>query len=261
MSQQVETLGFGSGIVFGYPNGGQQGTNVTPVEIGVIQNAKVEVTADLKALYGLYSFPIDSAVGKRMIKGSVAFAQFEGATWNNLMFGASGTTAAGATQAASYREAGMIPASSTYVVTVSNSAHFVQDGGVKYASTGKPFQAVASGPTVGQYTVSAGAYTFAAADASTAVVITYTYSISADGSTITVSNTAMGSGPIVGLYLYLPYQAPSFAQLDRGIYLPDVRFGNLSLATKLDDYTEENTSFEAYANPTTGNVVQFVLPW
>jgi hypothetical protein len=258
--QQIETLGFGSGIMFGFPSGAQTGTNITPVEIGVIQNAKVDITADIKALFGLYSFPIDTAVGKRQIKGSAAFAQYEGTAWNNLMFGSAGSVAAGAAQIASYREAGTIPIT-PFTVTVAQSAHFVQDGGVRFSATGQPLQAVASGPTTGQYTVSAGVYTFAAADTGKAVVITYTYSSTTNNQTFTITNTAMGSGPTIGLYLYLPYQSTSFASLDRGIYMPNVRIGNFSLATKLDDYTEENTSFECFANPITGVVFQSFLPW
>jgi len=260
--QQLQTLGFGSGIIWAYPSGAQTGSNVTPCEIGTLQNCKLDITADIKSLFGLWSFPVDSAIGKRNIKGSAAFAQYEGTTWNNLLWGSAGSTAVGAAQITSYREAWSIPAVSTYIVTVTNSATFVQDGGVLYTATGKQFEAILTGtPTIGQYKVSAGVYTFAAADASTAVVITYSYSSTTDGQTFTVTNTAMGSGPIVGLQLLLPYESPSFASLDRGIFLPNVRIGNLSLASKLDDYTEENTTFEAFANLTTGVVMQSYLPW
>ena len=263
MTTQVETLGFGAGILFGFPAGGQTGTNITPVEIGTVQNAKVDITADLKELFGLYSFAIDSAVGKRSVKGSAAFAQFEGLTWNSLLFGTGGSSAAGCAQAASYREAHTIPSSGPYTITITppSSGTFVQDGGVRFASNNQPLVAVASGVAAGEYTISSGVYTFAAADEGRSVIITYTYDLTTDGQTITFGNMAMGTGPIVSLYLYMPYQAPSFAQLDRGLYFPNVRFGSLSLATKLDDYTEENTSFMAYANPTTNTVVQAFLPW
>ena len=341
-AEQLQTLGFGSGILFGFPNGGQTGQNLTPVQIGTLQNCKVDIKAELKALFGLYSFPVDSAVGKRTINGSASFAQFEGTAWNSLMFGSSGSVSTGAAQVGSYREAWTVPVS-TYTVTVTNSAHFVQDGGVLYASTGQIMNAITSGtpaqgqyivsagvyvfaaadvgasvvitytysettanapetyegnipatpyqitvphaanyvstgnvvygatgapltvtsgtPSSGQYKVAAGVYTFAAADTGLSVIINYVYSGAAANQTFTITNTAMGSGPIIGLYLYLPYESPSFAQLDRGLYFPNVRFGNLSLATKLDDYTMEDTSFEAYSNPVTGIVMQQYLPW
>ena len=51
-----------------------------------------------------------------------------------------------------------------------------------YASTGVQLTPVGSGPTVGQYSVSAGVYTFAAADASAALLISFLYTT--PGSTV-----------------------------------------------------------------------------
>ena len=119
--QQLQTLGFGSGVIWAYPNGGQTGTNLTPCQIGTMQNAKVDFSADLKSLFGLWSFPVDSAVGKRNIKGSAAFAQWEGTAWNNLMWGSAGSVTTGSAGTVSYRETGQIPATSPYTVTVTNS--------------------------------------------------------------------------------------------------------------------------------------------
>jgi hypothetical protein len=262
---QLQTLGFGTGVVLAYPSGAQTGSNVTPCEIGTVQNAKVDFSADIKELHGLWQFPVDTAVGKRSIKGTVAFAQWEGTTWNNLMWGSGGSAAAGSTGDISYREMSSIPATTPFTITVTNAATFVQDLGVIYtsgANSGKPLQAITSGtPTTGQYTVSSGVYTFAAADDGLGVAISYSYSKTTDGQTFTITNQAMGSGPIVGLYLSLPYEAPSFGQLNRTLFLPQVRFANFSLGTKLDDYTEDNTTFQAFANPVTGVVAQSYLPW
>ncbi len=61
-----------------------------------------------------------------------------------------------------------------YSVTVTNSANFCADGGVTYAN-GVALLAVTSNPTVGQYSVVAGIYTFSAADAAAGVVISYLY--------------------------------------------------------------------------------------
>lgn len=258
---QLQTLGFGSGILWGYPSGGQNGTNLTPIDIGVLQNCKLDFTAEIKSLFGLNSFPVDTAIGKRNIKGTAAFAQLEFMAWNSLMFGSAGTVTAGAAQITSYRESQTIPASTPFTVTVTNSAHFVQDGGVRYTATGQPLEVIPTGtPAAGQYLVSDGVYTFAAADEGKAVSITYSYSSTTDGQTFTISNQPMGTGPVVGLQLLFPYEAAGYGSLDRGIFLPAVRFGNLTLATKLDDYTEENTTFEAFA--TAANVVaQAYLPW
>ena len=262
MSNVLQTLGFGAGIIWAFPTAGQTGTNLTPVEIGTIQNIKLTISAAIQELYGLYSFPVDSAIGKRSIKGTAGFAQLEGTAWNNLMFGEGGSAAAGAGQITSYRESGTVPAATPYTISVTNAANFVQDGGVRYADTGEPLEAVTGTPSAaGQYSVSAGVYTFDAADTGKKMLITYSYSSATDGQTFTVTNTPMGTGPVVGLQLLFPYQAPSNGSMDRGIYLPYVRFGKLDLTTKIDNYTEENTEFSAFANPNTGTVMQLYLPW
>lgn len=262
--QQLETLGFGAGIVLATPTGGQLGTNLTPIEVGTVQGVKLTISADIKSLFGLNSFAVDSAIGKRTIKGSFDYAQISGALINNLLFGAAGSAATGSTGTVSYRELDSVPATSPYTVSVTNAAHFVQDNGVLYASganAGKPFAAVLSGPTVGQYSVSAGVYTFAAADEGVSVAISYTYSNSTDGQTFSINNSAMGTGPILSLQLPSPYQSPSLANLDRGIYLPNCRIGKFDLTTKLDDYEMFASDFEAFANPVTGIVMQSFMPW
>jgi hypothetical protein len=50
-----------------------------------------------------------------------------------------------------------------------------RDLGVTYGSNGAPFVAVSSNPAAGQYSVSAGLYTFAAGDSGAAVAISYGY--------------------------------------------------------------------------------------
>jgi hypothetical protein len=107
--QQLETLGFGAGIVLASPVGGQLGTDPTPLEVGTVQNVKLTISADIKTLFGQNQFAVDSAIGKRTIKGSVGFAQISGQTLNNLLFGAGGTVEPGAANVVSYSEAHSIP--------------------------------------------------------------------------------------------------------------------------------------------------------
>lgn len=52
---------------------------------------------------------------------------------------------------------------------------WASDAGVVYADTGAALVAVASSPTVGQYAVDAGQYTFAAADAGKSVTLAFGY--------------------------------------------------------------------------------------
>lgn len=97
----LQTLQFGSGIVFATPSGGQQPTNPTPIEVGVLQNVKVTLGADIKTLYGQFQYPVDSAIGKRSIKGSFDYALIELLTVSNLF---SSDTIISGRKAVAYRE-------------------------------------------------------------------------------------------------------------------------------------------------------------
>lgn len=70
-------------------------------------------------------------------------------------------------------EAQTVPGAAPYVLTT--LAHWsAADRGVTYAN-GAALVAVASAPTIGQYSVAGSTYTFAAADAGAAVLISYAY--------------------------------------------------------------------------------------
>ncbi len=71
-------------------------------------------------------------------------------------------------------ESDLIPGS-PYKITVQNVGIVSGDSGVTYSNTGSPLAKVASSPTRGQYSVSAGVYTFSASDSGAQVTISYTY--------------------------------------------------------------------------------------
>jgi hypothetical protein len=158
---------FGSGLLFAT----NTAANSTPVQFGTLQDVSLDVSRTLKELYGQGQFPVAIGAAQMKITGKAKFAQVNGRLYNDLFYG--GTTSVGQTLMA-YNEAGTVPASTTYIVTVVNSATWVEDQGVLYSATGLPFKKVASAPTLGQYSVAAGVYTFAAADASAPVLISYT---------------------------------------------------------------------------------------
>ncbi len=244
----VPGLQFGSGYLLFSPNttSGNEPTNPTPFQVGVIQNVKFTLGADIKTLFGQNQWPVDSAIGKRTIKGSFEFAQI-----SNFLL-SQGFTADAITTGVIQdvpAEAQTVPASSTYTITVTNSAHFVGDRGVTYQATGIALTKVTSVAAAGQYSVniSTGVYTFFSADASAAVFIAYTYSIAATGTTLTAANHAMGFGPVLGLDVWFPYENGSGGLAGIGFYFPNVRLGKIDAATKVDDYTMYTTDFEAFA--------------
>ncbi len=227
-------FGFGSGVLYATRTDiALQG----PVRFGAFQDLQLSFTGEVKELFGQNQFALDVARGKVKIEAKAKFAQISAPLFNAVFFG--GTIAAGQTLA-QYAEAGSIPAVSTYIITTSKSATWVSDLGVYDAATGNPYTKVVSAPTTGQYTAVAGVYTFAAADASKAVLIDYVYT-AIGGFTMASGNPLMGNTPRF---------SATFAQIYGGntttITMPQCVGNKLTLPTKQDDYVIEEFDFQAF---------------
>ena len=253
---QLQGLQFGSGVALAapQPTSGNPAPDPTPLGIGVLQNIKLTLGADIKSLFGINQWAVDTAIGKRTIKGSFEFAQISNLLMSQLFFG-DGTTAATVDTTTFPGEAHSVPATSTYTITVTNSALTpLVDYGVTYQTTGQPLVNVGAGSltAAGQYKVnlSTGVYTFDAADASAAAYINYSWTPASGGNTLTVASHAMGWGPLIALNLVFPYEGGGL-----GFYLPNVRLGKIDVATKLEDYAMYTTDYEGFAGP---NGVPFV---
>lgn len=241
---QLTGLQFGSGLVLASPQTtvGNPAPNPTPLQVGVIQNVKFTLGADIKTLFGQNQWPVDSAIGKRTISGSFEFAQMSNLLFSQLFTG--DAVSAGVIETA-VNESHSIPATPFQVtITPPGSGTYVADFGVTYTLTGKPLTHVATGPTTGQYSVniSTGVYTFASADTLLSVLISYTYTNTTLGTTLVASNQTMGYGPILALDLVFPYEGGGI-----GFLFPNVRLGKLDFTSKLDDYLMLSTDFQAFA--------------
>jgi hypothetical protein len=253
---QLPGLQFGSGVALAapQPGSGNPAPDPTPLGIGVLQNIKMTLGADIKSLYGIGQWAVDTAIGKRTIKGSFEFAQISNLLMSQLFFG--DASAPGTVITTTYPgEAHSVPASSTYTITVTNEALTpLVDYGVTYAATGIALVNIGAGSltAAGQYKVnlSTGVYTFDSADASAAVLINYSWTPASGGSTLTAESHPMGYGPLIALNLVFPYEGGGI-----GFYLPNVRLGKLDVATKLEDYTMYTTDYEGFAGP---NGVPFI---
>lgn len=223
---------FGAGYLFGVDSTGN------PVMFGALQDANADFSGDLKMMYGQGQYALDQARGKSKIDVKATFGFIDPVLFNSLYFG--GSIATGAVRMA-LGESGTIPASSTYVVTVVNAAAFVDNYGVVDMTTGKFMKKVASGPTAGQYTVAAGVYTFAAADASKAVKIYYTWTDTSNGYKITGGNPNMGIVPYFSVLLSNPSRQGNSTTLK----LYKCVSSKLSFPAKLDDFTYPDLSMSA----------------
>ena len=162
---------FGSGVLIGTPQGG------TPINFGLAQEISLNIATTTKALYGQSNFPVAIGSGTRKMTGKAKLARISGQALGNLFFGVSPSAGGAQTQ---FGETTSVPASSPYTYSTTFHSTFVSDQGVVYASSALPLKQVASSPTTGQYSVSAGVYTFAAGDAGAAVLISYTYTVTGE---------------------------------------------------------------------------------
>lgn len=235
---------FGSGTLWGFPVSGNTAPNPTPMKFGTLQDVSLDISGDVKQLYGQKQFPEAVARGKCKITGKAKFAAINGKMFNDLFFGQ--TMGTGMIKTA-LDEAATVPAT-PFQITVVNSATFKQDWGVRYASganAGVPLTRVSSGPVAGQYSVnsSTGVYTFASSDTGAAVVISYTFTVAASGTQLNITNQLMGFAPTIQVLLETVYNLNQFSVL-----LYSVVASKLSFTTKQEDFIIPEFDFEAFSN-------------
>lgn len=235
----MTTYAFGSGVLFGYRT---DITNGTPINFGLVQSVTIEESADVKELYGQFQRPVAIARGQMKTTGKATVASISGAAFANLFYGTSLSTGYTATQ---FAEATTVPASTPWQYTVANGANFVTDLGVTYVTNAIPLTNVASGPTVGQYAVNTttGQYTFASADAGKAVLITYTYSVTASGESFTVANQLLGTTPTFSAQFYTTFQGKQVS-----LTLKNCTSSKLSFGSKLEDFTMPEFDWSCFAD-------------
>lgn len=227
---------FGSGVLIGTPQGG------SPINLGLAQEVSINISATTKPLYGQNNFPVAVGVGTRKMTGKAKLARISGQALGNLFFGLAPTTGGSQTQ---FGESTVVPSSSPYGYTTTYHTNFVSDQGVIYASTGLPLKQVAASPSTGQYTVSAGVYTFSSGDSGAAVLISYVYTSPGSGQSITVSSAPIGPAITFSLDLFAtdPTTGKQFSML-----LYNCVADKLSMGTKLEDFVIPEFDFECFAN-------------
>ncbi|MEI8032779.1 MAG: hypothetical protein WCH05_05505 [Chlorobiaceae bacterium] len=252
MSQFV----FGAGTLWGTPLTDYSGSAISvpsPIQFGTMQSGSVDMSCDLKELYGGKQFPVAVGRGKGKITGKATFAQLNGSLINSLFFGQ--TLSAGIV--ADYFDVigAVIPATPFQITpTVPSSGTWSVDLGVRSAS-GLPMTRVASGPTTGQYSVAAGVYTFATADVGQTVFINYQYTAtSTTAQKSTVINVPMGYAPSFRADFSVAYAGKTII-----FSIPSCISTKLSFSTKLDDFAVPEFDFSGFEDPSTGNILTYSL--
>ena len=236
---------FGAGKIFATPLQDVHGnpiTNGTPVEVGVVQSTSVDISYDLKELYGRGQFAVDAARGKGSIKCKATMGRINGALLNSIFFG--GVVTEGGITAVAQTINGEVVATSVTPV-VPNSGTFVKDLGVTDAKA-IPLKRVASAPVAGQYSVdeATGVYTFATADVGKTVFISFKYSATVAGAKSgVVSNLDMGYTPEFSVDLFRDYKGKFF-----GMEFFRCVSNKLAFSSKQDDYDLPEFEFQPMAD-------------
>lgn len=248
-------INFGAGLVW-MERVDVTGSGIGPRALLALQNFQLDFDWTMKELKAQYQMPIAIARSDQKVTGKLTFAAFQARLLSDIMFG---VTPAAGQLAAAYAEAGTIPGSPTYIITVANAANYSDDLGVLDAATGIPFNRVTSPSATGQYSVNlgTGVYTFSSADAGKAVVLGYLWNNSAAGSKLAIVNQLSGVTPMFKLTHVNPISpgppGGGGQSLPFGVHFNACTASKFSLPFKMDDWTMQELDFEVMADAA-GNV-------
>ena len=234
---------FGSGLMWGTPLADATGAAIatpTPLIFGTLQDSEIDIKFELKQLHGQNQFAVAVGRGKGQITGKAKLGDIRAAFLETLVFGVAGSSGI---VGAVYDTVGVAAAASV-PVTPPSSGTWAADLGVINSATGREMKRVASAPVTGQYAVTAGTYTFAAADVGVVMYINYRYNAtSTTARKMNITNLPMGYAPSARIDFYGPYQGKS-AVLTLNNCISD----GFKLGSKNDDFTVPEMGFTAFAD-------------
>lgn len=239
---------FGAGVLCAIPLQDANGATIavpTPTPFGVLQDVTLDWEFEHKPLYGALQFPVAMGRGKGKLMGKAKAAKIYAAMLNSLFFGQTLTSGLFASYTDSTGTA--VPTTPFQITpTVPSSGTWLADEGVIAAATGLQLTRVASAPATGQYAVTAGVYTFAAADTAKVMFINYSYTATVAGSQkSTVANLLMGYAPVVQIDLTVSYAGKLLS-----VRMPNSIPSKMAWNFKNDDWTIPDFNWECFADST-----------
>jgi hypothetical protein len=220
-------------------------SNPTPYNIGLAEEISYEESFTNRLLFGQNRRAIAVGAGTIKATGKIKAARWSLSALSWILYGTAPTTGQTTTAVA---ESQTVPAVSTYTITVANAATFSADQGVVYQANFKPLTRVASGPTVGQYSVNTttGVYTFGAADASAKVYITYNYTVASNSYSLLGGPQLIG--PTVTFSLNITTTDPTNNNVGT-LQIFNAVVEKWTFGNKLEDFNMPEIDYQAYANP------------
>lgn len=240
---------FGAGVLAAVPildAFGNAIANPTPSQFGILQDVAVDFEFENKPLYGASQFPVAVGRGKGKVTGKAKEALIYASLFNNAFFGQPAAQTSGFFAVFTATTAVLIP-TTPFIITVTppSAGTWDTDLGVT-DNNGRIFTRVASAPATGQYSVAAGAYTFASADnvSALSVFINYRYTATVTGAQkVSVGNLLMGYAPQLQIDLSVSYSGKSMT-----IRMPNALPQKFSWAFKNDDWTIPEFNWDCFAD-------------
>jgi hypothetical protein len=248
---QTDTYGFGSGNIWTTQLTDYTGAAIslpTPILIGTLQDASIDFSWDAKPLHGQNMAAVAMARGKLKIDVKAKFARFDGNLIQSVVVG---QPIASGIAGAVYDTTGTLIPATPFTITPSvpgtgtwSRPLAVRDG------LNNVYTQVASAPATGQFSVTAGAYLFAAADTGKTVFIDYIYTATSTvAKTAIITNAPMGAAPTFKLDFYNAISGETLA-------LYSAMTTKFSFATKQDDWLIRDLDMMAFADAN-NNVAKF----
>jgi hypothetical protein len=245
---------FGPGIGWITPltdSGGNAIANPSPILVAGLQDISLDLSAEVKELYGTNSYAIAIGRGKQKLAVKVKNAQVHGRLWNSLFFGQ--TLAAGIYDAV-YDTTGIAIPATPFQITMTSASGSATNIQVPASGTfgyllsvrdvnNLPYARVASAPATGQFSITGSTITFAAADTGKTVYIDFNYTATSTvAQSLLIANQPMGYAPTFQFDMKIPYQGNV---MNATLY--SCMATKAGLATKLDDFTYPEFDFSAFA--------------
>lgn len=185
---------------------GNNVANPTPYPLMVLQEGSIDISGDIKELYGQNQFAVAIGRGKAKVAVKVKPARIFAGLWNAIFFGQG--NAAGLVANFTDGTGTAVPTTPFQITpTPPSSGVWAADMGVINSVTGVPLKRGATATGTGVYAVTAGVYTFNTADVGVVMLINFQYTVAAasSGSTQAVLNLPMGYAPFFKADLTVVY--------------------------------------------------------
>jgi hypothetical protein len=213
------------------------GADATPQLVGGMQEINMTVKFENNTERGTWQHDFKAMRKAQSIKGVAKFAQIKGAVLAQLLYG---QPLVSGSEALAVGVDYTIPSTGPYTVTPSPGVAF--DLGCIFDATAQVMTLVTGTPSAGQYRISAGTYTFSAADAGKVVSISYRYNVST-GVKLVLSNVRSALVPEFIVVLGVDGNGKNTTWTLNSCYSDQLAF-----VTKLEDFTVPEFSFTAKAD-------------